>query len=162
MKISPDSTNVSQNLAKILTDMGEDQQVRGPDSYGRHSTCKWSVILVKIGFWDENPATWFDTSGFKGQDPLHVGWHSTRIRCLQVELFPVDNSTHDNKIRTPYGRQLINTSITRNYYPKPSPLDIQFEEWKSWMLTQTDALYEWNIDGLSPMRFWIYYLKWLC
>jgi hypothetical protein len=73
MKISPDSTNVSPDLAKIPTDMGEDQQVRGPDGDGRHSTCKWSVKLVKIGFWDEKPATQFDTSGFKGQDPLHVG-----------------------------------------------------------------------------------------
>lgn len=42
-------------------------------------------------------------------------------------------------------------STTRNWYPRPTPRDIQFEE-RELRIRATytlDALYEWNINGLS-------------
>jgi hypothetical protein len=49
------------------------------------------------------------------------------------------------------GKYVTHTSITRNWYSKPTPSDIQFEERELGIrATYTaDALYEWNIDGLS-------------
>jgi hypothetical protein len=43
------------------------------------------------------------------------------------------------------------TSFTKNWYPKPTPLDIQFEErsFQSQFAVSADKLYEWNIDGLT-------------
>jgi len=40
---------------------------------------------------------------------------------------------------------------TRNYYPKPTPPDIQFEERRPFASSSFDgkALYQWNIDGKS-------------
>lgn len=48
------------------------------------------------------------------------------------------------------GKYATHTSITRNWYHKPTPLDIQFEERELGIRIAytTDALYEWNIDGL--------------
>jgi hypothetical protein len=42
-------------------------------------------------------------------------------------------------------------SLTKNWYPRPTPPDIQFEEKKfqSQFAVSTDKLYEWNIDGLA-------------
>jgi hypothetical protein len=43
------------------------------------------------------------------------------------------------------------TSFTKNWYPKPTPPDIQFEErnFQSQFAVFADKLYEWNIDGLA-------------
>jgi len=43
------------------------------------------------------------------------------------------------------------TSFTKNWYPKPTPPDIQFEErsFQSQFTVSADKLYEWNIDGLA-------------
>jgi len=45
----------------------------------------------------------------------------------------------------------MHTSITCNWYPKPTPPDIQFKEIKLGIRAAytADVLYEWNIDGLS-------------
>jgi hypothetical protein len=42
------------------------------------------------------------------------------------------------------------TSLTKNWYPRPTPPDIQFEErnFQGQFLVSADKLYEWNIDGL--------------
>ncbi|CAL9014719.1 unnamed protein product, partial [Prunus brigantina] len=46
------------------------------------------------------------------------------------------------------------TSLTKNWYPKPTPPDIQFEERNnlSQFSVSSDKLYEWNIDGLSEHK----------
>ncbi|CAL9028495.1 unnamed protein product, partial [Prunus brigantina] len=45
-------------------------------------------------------------------------------------------------------------SLTKNWYPKPTPPDIQFEERNnlSQFSVSSDKLYEWNIDGLSEQE----------
>ncbi|CAL9006292.1 unnamed protein product [Prunus brigantina] len=46
------------------------------------------------------------------------------------------------------------TSLTKNWYPRPTPPDIQFEERNnlSQFSVSSDKLYEWNIDGLSKQE----------
>ncbi|CAL9004301.1 unnamed protein product, partial [Prunus brigantina] len=46
------------------------------------------------------------------------------------------------------------TSLTKNWYPKPTPHDIQFEERNnlSQFSVSYEKLYEWNIDGLSEQE----------
>jgi len=46
------------------------------------------------------------------------------------------------------------TSFTKNWYPRPTPPDIQFEErnFQSQFAVSVDKLYEWNIDGLAEQQ----------
>jgi hypothetical protein len=59
------------------------------------------------------------------------------------------------------GKYATHTSITRNWYPKPTPLNIQFEERELGLRAAytADALYEWNIDGLSEYIYIYIYIK---
>jgi hypothetical protein len=43
------------------------------------------------------------------------------------------------------------TTFTKNWYPRPTPPDMQFEErsFQHQFSVSADKLYEWNIDGLS-------------
>ena len=42
------------------------------------------------------------------------------------------------------------TTLTKNWYPRPTPTDLQFEERNSNQFSvSTSKLYEWNIDGLA-------------
>ena len=45
-------------------------------------------------------------------------------------------------------------SFTKNWYSKPTPLDMQFEErfFQTQFSVSTDKLYEWNIDGLPEQE----------
>ncbi|CAL8990427.1 unnamed protein product [Prunus brigantina] len=51
-------------------------------------------------------------------------------------------------------RHISPTSLTKNWYPKPTPPDIQFEErnFQTQFSVSSDKLYEWNIDGLSEQE----------
>ena len=42
-------------------------------------------------------------------------------------------------------------SFTKNWYSKPTPLDIKFKErsFQAQFSVSADEIYEWNIDGLS-------------
>ena len=46
------------------------------------------------------------------------------------------------------------TSLTKNWYPRPTPHDLQFEEWNvsNQFSISFGKLYEWNIDGLSEQE----------
>ena len=45
-------------------------------------------------------------------------------------------------------------SFTKNWYSKPTPPDMQFEErsFQTQVSVSADKLYEWNIDGLSELE----------
>ena len=45
-------------------------------------------------------------------------------------------------------------SFTKNWYPRPTPSDMQFEErvFQTQFSVSADKLYEWNIDGLSEQE----------
>ena len=40
------------------------------------------------------------------------------------------------------------TSLTKNWYPRPTPPNLQYEERNTQFTVSTGKLYEWNIDGL--------------
>ena len=45
------------------------------------------------------------------------------------------------------------TTLTRNWYPRPTPHDLQFKERNSHQFSITSGkLYEWNIDGLAEQE----------
>jgi hypothetical protein len=46
------------------------------------------------------------------------------------------------------------TTFTKNWYPRPTPLDMQFEErsFQHQFSVSADKLYEWNIDRLSEQE----------
>ena len=45
------------------------------------------------------------------------------------------------------------TSLTKNWYPRPTPPDLQFEERNSSQFSVSSGkLYEWNIDGLAEQE----------
>ena len=46
------------------------------------------------------------------------------------------------------------TTFIKNWYPRPTPLDMQFEEksFQHQFSVSADKLYEWNIDGLSEQE----------
>ena len=54
------------------------------------------------------------------------------------------------KIQRITNKRIIPTSFTKNWYPCPTPPDIQFEErnFHNQFSVSTDKLYEWNINGL--------------
>ena len=45
-------------------------------------------------------------------------------------------------------------SFTKNWYSKPTPLDIKFKErsFQTQFSVSADEIYEWNIDGLSEQE----------
>ncbi|CAL2240028.1 unnamed protein product [Prunus armeniaca] len=51
-------------------------------------------------------------------------------------------------------RHISPTSLTKNWYPRPTPPDIQFEErnFQTQFSVSSDKLCEWNIDGLSEQE----------
>ncbi|CAL9004328.1 unnamed protein product, partial [Prunus brigantina] len=51
-------------------------------------------------------------------------------------------------------RHISPTSLTKNWYPRPTPPDIQFEErhFQTQFSVSSDKLYEWNINGLSEQE----------
>ncbi|KAI5346219.1 hypothetical protein L3X38_014098 [Prunus dulcis] len=51
-------------------------------------------------------------------------------------------------------RHISPTSLTKNWYPRPTPPDIQFEErnFQTQFSVSSDKLYKWNIDGLSEQE----------
>ena len=61
------------------------------------------------------------------------------------KLFEEDSPLAINKIRQG------NSSTTRNFYPKPTPPDLQYEEIGTFVTNSFDgqSIYTWNIDGKS-------------
>ena len=49
--------------------------------------------------------------------------------------------------------QLTSTTLTNNWYPRPTPPNLQFEERNSSQFSiSSGKLYEWNIDGLAEQE----------
>jgi hypothetical protein len=58
------------------------------------------------------------------------------------------------KIQRIHSKKPNPTTFTKNWYPRPTPPDMQFEErsFQHQFLVSTDKLYEWNIDGISEQK----------
>ncbi|KAG7966020.1 hypothetical protein I3843_08G029400 [Carya illinoinensis] len=53
-----------------------------------------------------------------------------------------------------YSRDIKPIGLTKNWYSRPTPLDLQYEERGSYsqFSVSTDQMYEWNIDGFSEQE----------
>ena len=64
------------------------------------------------------------------------------------EIEKLENQFRGLEVKRLY--QPTPTTLTRNWYPRPTPPDLQFEERNSHQFSITSGkLYEWNIDGLA-------------
>ena len=65
---------------------------------------------------------------------------------LQINKLTLASSSQDRK----KGR-IEELCHTKNWYPKPTPPDLQFEERHTYVNSSysPDLIYEWNIDGMS-------------
>lgn len=63
------------------------------------------------------------------------------------EEFSIDKLRNSKRFTT--GRTYHKT---KNFYPKPSFLDTQFEEERFQFTYQPDILYDWNLDGLTEWQ----------
>ena len=69
----------------------------------------------------------------------------------EKEIKKIENQFRGLEVKRLY--QPTPTTLTRNWYPRPTPLDLQFEERNSHQFSVTSGkLYEWNIDGLAEQE----------
>jgi hypothetical protein len=69
-------------------------------------------------------------------------------------LKQIENAFSNLELKRIHKSRVNPTSLTKNWYPRPTPPDIQFEErnFQSQFSVSSDKLYEWNIDGLSEQE----------
>ena len=106
----------------------------------------------------------------KGKDKVDGTSKDQLIQCIDKDEASTISTTSDNDIqsveeifndedpelnklfraRRTNNRFRQNTS-TRNYYPRPTPPDLQFEERSKFKAATYDghSIYEWNVDGMS-------------
>ena len=69
----------------------------------------------------------------------------------EKEIEKLENQFRGLEVKRLY--QPIPTTLTRNWYPRPTPPNLQFEERNSHQFSITSSkLYEWNIDGLAEQE----------
>ncbi|CAL9010275.1 unnamed protein product [Prunus brigantina] len=69
-----------------------------------------------------------------------------------LEIMFKEEQPEINRLMTE--KRFTQTAKTKNYYPRPTPIDLQFEEDRMWNSTQYDrsSIVEWNIDGLTEYQ----------
>jgi hypothetical protein len=96
------------------------------------------VSVARIPESSENSSETESSSGSESDE---------NIRKVEKALSSLElNIIHKPKFPT--------ASLTKNWYPRPTPPDIQFEErnFQSQFAVFADKLYEWNIDGLLEQQ----------
>ena len=99
------------------------------------------------------PSPLKDPSTSKGQ----INFLSGSETESSIEELQTNNSEQENdqinRIKTWHQR-------TKSFYPKPTPLDLQFEERiPQRNMYSNDFIYDWNIDGLSEHEISMFYVK---
>jgi hypothetical protein len=76
-----------------------------------------------------------------------------QFKDLNINRIANERDFHGKPLRSRMARTRYpgNVSITRNFYPRPTPPDLQFEERELTVRNayNAESLYEWNIDGMS-------------
>ena len=76
---------------------------------------------------------------------------STTSSDSDKEIQKLENQFRGLEVKRLY--QPTPTTLTRNWYPRPTPPNLQFEERNSHQFSVTSGkLYEWNIDGLAEQE----------
>ena len=69
----------------------------------------------------------------------------------EKEIEKLENQFRSLEVKRIY--QPIPNTLTKNWYPRPTPPDLQFEESNNHQfLVSSGKLYEWNIDGLAKQE----------
>ena len=73
---------------------------------------------------------------------------------FEKEIEKLENQFQWLQVNKLYHWRVTPTNLTKNWYPRPTPPDLQFEEKNvsNQFLVSSDKLYEWNIDGLSEQE----------
>ena len=76
---------------------------------------------------------------------------STASSDSDKEIEKLENQFRGLEVKRLY--QPTPTTLTKNWYPRPTPPDLQFKERNSHQFSVTSSkLYEWNIDGLAKQE----------
>ena len=70
----------------------------------------------------------------------------------EKEIEHIENQIQGLQVNRLYQPRVTPTSLTKNWYPRPTPPDPQFEERTTQFTVSSGKLYEWNIDGLSEQE----------
>jgi hypothetical protein len=76
---------------------------------------------------------------------------STNVSNSDENIIKVERTLSALELNRIHKPKFSPMSLTKNWYPRPTLLDIQFEErnFQSQFVVSADKLYEWNIDGLA-------------
>ena len=70
----------------------------------------------------------------------------------EKEIEHLEDQFRGLQINRLYQPKVNPTNLTKNWYPRPTPPDLPYEERNSQFTISTGKLYEWNIDGLSEQE----------
>ena len=73
---------------------------------------------------------------------------STSPSEAEREIEHLEDQFQGLQVNRLYQPRVTPTSLTKNWYPRPTPPDLQFEERTTQFTISSGKLYEWNIDGL--------------
>ncbi|KAI5339378.1 hypothetical protein L3X38_018650 [Prunus dulcis] len=101
-----------------------------------------------------------DPSGIKTLDAFAASQsESESVSSETSDISKIENAFRNLEVQTEprvkkIEKHISPTSLTKNWYPRPTPPDIQFEErnFQTQFSVSSDKLYEWNIDGLSEQE----------
>ena len=128
---SPDTTS-SSKLVTLDTRKASRSSVKKKPVISSPKTTKSSRLVVL----DVHAASSSSSTASSDNDK-EIGKLENQFRGLEVNRF----------------YQPTPTTLTRNWYPRPTPHDLQFKERNSHQFSITSGkLYEWNIDGLAEQE----------
>ncbi|CAL2257670.1 unnamed protein product [Prunus armeniaca] len=124
LKIKPTMKKIEEMLEQLTPSKAEKSDLKTLDSFANPSE-------------SEPETTNYETS--------NISKIENAFRNLEVQVEP--------KVKK-LEKHISPTSLTKNWYPRPTPPDIQFEErnFQTQFSVSSDKLYEWNIDGLSEQE----------
>ncbi|KAI5348486.1 hypothetical protein L3X38_001373 [Prunus dulcis] len=101
-----------------------------------------------------------DQSGIKTLDAFAASQSELESISSEIsDISKIENAFRNLEVQTEprvkkIEKHISPTSLTKNWYPRPTPPDIQFEErnFQTQFSVSSDKLYEWNIDGLSEQE----------
>ena len=84
----------------------------------------------------------------------HTAFSSSSRTSLETEkeIKHLEDQFRGLQVNRLYQPKVNPTSLTKNWYPRPTPPNLQYEERATQFTVSSGKLYEWNIDGLSEQE----------
>ena len=70
----------------------------------------------------------------------------------EKEIEHLEDQFQELQVNRLYQPKVTLTCLTKNWYPRPTPPNLQYEERSTQFTVSSGKLYEWNIDGLSEQE----------